>query len=125
MELITEIAKKIYIEEANRRLIDSKIRDYMFSLNSEDRKNLIQEEYLKIKTLKISSPNSYKIIELEHEIEIMKKGYNPINFIMEKVLNLNSYEFLKNQMNYFFLFLTTILFLGLLLAKLIKPKSNI
>ena len=123
-ELITEIAKRMYIEEANRRLIDSQIRTFMSTLKNIDKEALIQQQYLKLNKLKDSNPNSYKIIESEHEIEIMKNGYNPINFIMEKVLNLNSYEFLKKQNNYFFIFLTIILFLVFFTANFLKTKTN-
>ena len=123
-KLITEMAKRMYVEESLRRLKDSKIRNFISSVNSEEKELLIQNESTKLNILKDSEPNSYKIIELEHEIEIMKKGYNPINFIMEKVLNLNSHEFLKNQKNYFFMFLTIFLLLLLFVTNFLKSKTN-
>lgn len=123
-ELVTEIAKRIFIEEANRRLKDSKIRNFMSTLDNKDKELLIQEPFIEMSKLKETNPNSYKIIESEHEIEIMKNGYNPITFIMEKVLNLNSYDFLKNQNNYFFILITIILFLVFLTVSFLKSKTK-
>ena len=118
------MAKRMYIEEILRLLKDSKIRSYLSTVNSEEKESLILSESFRLNELKDSEPKSYKIIELEHEIEIMKKVYNPINFIMEKILNLNSNEFLKNQKNYFFIFLTIFFFLLLLLINFLKSKTN-
>jgi hypothetical protein len=51
-------------------------------------------------------------------MEVVKKGYSPIQFFMEKILGLRSLDFLENQKNYFYMIITTILFLIVLGLKL-------
>jgi hypothetical protein len=110
-EILLEVAKKIFIEKSKRPFKDKKSREYVYSLNEDEKRSLLNELNLEIEKLKRESPESYKIIELKYEISIIRKGYNLINFFMEKILKFDSYEFLKNQTNYFFLILSTIIFL--------------
>ena len=54
--------------------------------------------------------------------EVIRKGYNPIQFIMERVFCLKSLNFLINQTNYFFIILSFFLFMVLILFKLINKN---
>ena len=91
------LAKRIYIEEVLIRLKDRKVRGYVWNLSANDKNILIEGIEIEIEQEKRGNPDSYKVLELEHERKIIEKGYNPITFIMEKVLGLDSPDSLKNQ----------------------------
>ena len=50
--LIEEIAKRIFIEESKRRLKDSKIRDFISTLDANVKELLIQEQIIEMNKLK-------------------------------------------------------------------------
>ncbi len=116
-EFITKVAERIFVEELNRMQMDCNLRKNM----GEDKEiinGLVQFYKDTINQIKSENPNSYKILEYEHQMEVVKKGYSPIQFFMEKILGLRSLDFLENQKNYFYMIITTILFLIVLGLKL-------
>lgn len=114
---INAFARKIYIEEAFQRLIDYKIRKSVFTLKDDEKTYILRDLEAKKAKIEINNRNSYLIKEIQHEIDVIKTGYNPINFIMEYLLNLESNEFLKNQAKYFYILLITLIFTSLMLLK--------
>lgn len=121
-KVIAKLAERIYIEEEHRRLKDSKVRDYFYNLNSYKKNIVIEGIQTEIEQAKMNDPDSYKIEELEYEIKVIEEGYNPITFIMEKVLSLNSIDSLGNQKKYFFILLTIILFIIISIYKIYSKK---
>lgn len=82
------------------------------------RKGILYYSYNnKIEEYKISNPD--KANEMKHQLEVLKTGHTPISFIMEKVLHLKSFDFLKYQKSYFFIILT---FLSLIISIFNKPQ---
>lgn len=116
-KMAEKFAKKVYIEEAFRRLIDSKIRKSTFALNDDEKTFLVNHLNAKKAKQENENPNSFLVKEIEYEIDVVNKGYNPINFTMEYLLNLNTNEFLKNQTKYFFIFLISLVFIITLFLK--------
>lgn len=117
-ELTTELAKKIYLEELLRLQKDYNVREYIAS-NIDSKNDILNSIEKEIEQIKSKNPDSYKLIELEHSIKIIKTGYNPITYTMEKIFGFNSLDFLIYQKNYFFMILTSILFLILIMVKLL------
>ena len=123
-KMAEKFAKKVYIEEAFRRLVDSKIRKSTFGLNEEEKTFLVNNLNAKKAKQENENPNSYLVKEIEYEIDVVNKGYNPINFTMEYLLNLKTNEFLKNQTKYFFIILISLIFIiTLFLKRLNKVKQ--
>jgi hypothetical protein len=121
-EFIAKVAERTFVEELKRMQIDCNLRKNI----DEDKEiinGLVQFYKDTIHKIKSENPNSYKILEFEHQIEVVRKGYSPVQFIMEKILGLRSLDFLENQKNYFYMIFTTILFLiviGLKLSRNVK-----
>lgn len=100
--------KEIYMENAKENLIGYQLRMVFFSLNDFDKELLIKEYNSELKENENSSLNIKNQIKLK--IESAKKGYNFISFIMEYILRFDSTKQLLFQNNYFYIFLTFILF---------------
>jgi hypothetical protein len=120
-EFITKVAERIFVEELKRMQMDCNLRKNVGE-DIEIINGLIQFYKDTINQIKSENPNSYKILEFEHQIEVVKKGYSPIQFFMEKILGLRSLDFLENQKNYFYMIITSILFfivVGLKLSRIL------
>jgi len=122
-EIEIKLAKAIRMEELKRLVIDCELRNFVF--NDEDKKSTaISANNKMIDNLIKSNPNSYEILELQHENNVFQEGYDHITFVMEKIFKLTSLEFLLNQINYYFMIITTIMYLiYLILVKNYRVKS--
>lgn len=123
-ELNLEIAKKVFLEECLRIMLDYRIRNAISSSDDKMKEYIILEKEIEINKIKETDLNSYKIIELEHEIKVIKNGYNFISFIMEKILKMDSIKILKNQSNYFYVIITMLVFVILIGYKLFKKLKD-
>lgn len=118
---IIEKAKLIAIQENLNILRANKIRNFVYNLDDYEKNRLIQKISDSINYYYQHNP--YKIPELKNQIEDIEKGYGIISFTMERILNLNSLEFLKNQKNYFFIILTITIYLIFLFVIILKKNK--
>ncbi|WP_060873884.1 hypothetical protein [Myroides odoratus] len=114
-----DLAKKIYIEKKIKRKSDSQLRLYISTLNKADKEKLLLNLYGEVSTISEHDSESYKLILLKHDIDVIKAGYNPVNFLMEKVLKLNSPFYLQYQTNIFLIIITILLFICVLVMKVV------
>jgi hypothetical protein len=122
-ELILKVAEQIYVEKLNRMQMDCRLRE----VSNKDQKNineLVQFFKDTINQMKTVKPDSYEILEFQHQMDVVKKGYSPVQYLMEKILGLRTLEFLINQKNYFYIIITTILFFILLGINLFKGSKS-
>lgn len=119
-KVTTELAKRIKTERGLRLIKDKQIRNFTWNLSEIEKDDLQKELNNEVKEIKRTSPDSYRILELKYESKVIKEGYTLISFTMEKILKLDSYEILKNQIHYFFIILTTLIFFVFTVLKLIK-----
>ena len=121
-EFIEKVAERIYVTELNRMQIDCRLRE----VSNEDEKKIELVKFFKdtINQIKTIKPDSYEILEFQHQMEVVKNGYSPIQFFMERILGLRSLEFLINQKNYFYMIITTFLFLIGLGLNLFKNSKS-
>lgn len=121
--MILKVAEQIYVEKLNRMQMDCRLRE----VSNKDQKNineLVQFFKDTINQMKTVKPDSYEILEFQHQMDVVKKGYSPVQYLMEKILGLRTLEFLINQKNYFYIIITTILFFILLGINLFKGSKS-
>ena len=109
-------AKEIKKDEYINLLTSCKVREFVSNLDDSDKYLLIKSRKDTIQ--KYKDNNSIKVKDLQIELDVINNGYNPISYIMEKIFNLTSIEFLEYQKNYFFLFLTIVILTSYLIFKL-------
>jgi hypothetical protein len=118
---IDEKAEMLFIQQRLNMIKASRIRKFAYDLNDNEKTYFIQSFKDSILIQKSSNPK--RAIEIKNEVEIIENGYNPISYIMEKILGLNSLDFLEHQKSYFFIILTVIIYLGFLIRFLLNKAK--
>lgn len=109
-EIEVQLAKAIRMEEFNRLRIDCELRNLVF--NDEEKKLIaISANNKLISHLLKTNPDTYEILELKHRNKVIEEGYNHITLVMEKILKLTSLDYLLYQSNYYYMLITTIVYL--------------
>ena len=114
-------AKEIKKDEYKKLLTSYRTREFISNLDESDKYLLINSRKDSIQ--KYKDNNSIKVKDLQFEIEVIKNGYNPISYIMEKLLKLTTIEYLEYQKNYFFLILSILIMITYIIVKLYSKNK--